>query len=451
MQENKYDGAKEYVVTSSSSFESRNYDYIRPFELLDKATINDYNFNSGIYTPSGAQLKYSYDAYYNRLTGFAAANGSVISADNKVTYSKGLLASVTNGATKYYFDSDPVNDLYRFGIKIDYDKHLLIQSISKQGWRSVSYYGVGSDGNVDTFTLGIDKFGKPTGESYNGQPMVSYFYTGESLSAELSHIVDDYIGQEYVVLFKDDQPNGWRMGDFKVEQLGSGTRYSFGSSEVYDVITESDQKSPFARGTKVYEESGSSPKELEIFSCDYTYAGIGLLYEKKSKNGTYSYSYPQSGSRVLPIATGCTYTSPQASLAWQAELDKTGNITRLTEIANGYSTTHTYEYNSFGYMTKEDGKKYTYDAHGRMSMAGDKVCAYDKFGRLIKLGDIELSYDKFGNRTFKTGEQYFYTRGNLLESIFRKARYRYDRNGLRYRKYIINVEITYHYNNNQLI
>ena len=90
------------------------------------------------------------------------------------------------------------------------------------------------------------------------------------------------------------------------------------------------------------------------------------------------------------------------------ESDALGNITKITDSTFG---SHTYEYDSRGFLIKADDETYSYDKNGNIVKKGDYTLTYDSNikDRLVSFNGTKIEYDssnplnprKYGSNTYQ--------------------------------------------------
>ena len=466
LQENTFDSSNEYITRSSSGHDSEEYAYVKPFDALDKTTVNEYNLSNDTYSTTFTTIKYGYDPLGERLMSVSAMDGSHKSATHWIGYNSIGIASASDGISKYYFEGSHATEKYTFGVTEDTSKIKLQTASVYNKTKTNEIYR--TNGSVtDKYESTYDNYGRLSYVIYNSDVKVVVDYeSGSKLSgfcAGVSNIYDGYTDRDITYIYTDGVQTGWETDNFKVKTVNGVKQYAIGGKKAYGTKYQYDTKkygSPRVTEIRSISDTGGYEMPEVSFISTYDYNKIGLLEHKKEAGIDYNYTYVESGTRTLPLVKSCTFKSHLSgglNGSWEYDYDNCGNIKTITKTVNGETETKTYKYDKFGRLIDENGNKYIYDEYGRMKVKGICDCKYDKRGRLIKFQLSNLDYDNYGNCIQKDETIYSYTRGNLLERISGLENvsgdviYTYDLNGVRYSKTVNGVTTTYYYDGDKLI
>ncbi len=466
LQENTFDSSNEYITRSSSGHDSEEYAYVKPFDALDKTTVNEYNLSNDTYSTTFTTIKYGYDPLGERLMSVSAMDGSHKVATHWIGYNSIGIASASDGISKYYFEGSHATEKYTFGVTEDTSKIKLQTASVYNKTKTNEIYR--TNGSVtDKYESTYDNYGRLSYVIYNSDVKVVVDYeSGSKLSgfcAGVSNIYDGYTDRDITYIYTDGVQTGWETDNFKVKTVNGVKQYAIGGKKAYGTKYKYDTKkygSPRVTEIRSISDTGGYEMPEVSFISTYDYNKIGLLEHKKEAGIDYNYTYVESGTRTLPLVKSCTFKSHLSgglNGSWEYDYDNCGNIKTITKTVNGETETKTYKYDKFGRLIDENGNKYIYDEYGRMKVKGICDCKYDKRGRLIKFQLSNLDYDNYGNCIQKDETIYSYTRGNLLERISGLENvsgdviYTYDLNGVRYSKTVNGVTTTYYYDGDKLI
>ena len=172
--------------------------------------------------------------------------------------------------------------------------------------------------------------------------------------------------------------------------------------------------------------------ELDMLKYSKVYSG-----SKQILSNYYSYkvnsNYPYAVSNILEQESKC-YGNNQYIRSYKT--DSLGNVTSISDSIFG---SHTYTYDSRGFLTKEDNISYTYDNNGNITKSGNNTFKYDNLNRLISINgeSVFYSFTNPGNpRLFKDMEYKFEGRKliGITEDLGideqRTVDYTYNSNGL---------------------
>ncbi len=466
LQENTFDSSNEYITRSSSGYDSEEYAYVKPFDALDKTTVNEYNLSNDTYSTTYTTVKYGYDPLGERLMSVSAMDGSHKSATHWIGYNSIGIASASDGLSKYYFEGSHATEKYTFGVTEDTAKIKLQTASVYNKTKTNEIYR--TNGSVtDKYESTYDNYGRLSYVIYNSDVKVVVDYESGSktsaLCAGVSNIYDGYTDRDITYIYTDGVQTGWETDNFKFKTVNGVKQYAIGGKKAYGTKYQYDTKkygSPRVTEIRSISDTGGYEMPEVSFISFYDYNKFGLLEHKKEAGIDYNYTYVESGTRTLPLVKSCTFKSHLSgglNGSWEYDYDNRGNIKTITKTVNGETETKTYKYDKFGRLIDENGNKYIYDEYGRMKVKGICDCKYDKRGRLIKFQLSNLDYDNYGNCIQKDETIYSYTRGNLLERISGLENvsgdviYTYDLNGVRYSKTVNGVTTTYYYDGDKLI
>ena len=139
-------------------------------------------------------------------------------------------------------------------------------------------------------------------------------------------------------------------------------------------------------------------KKVDIHECGNSILSNTYEYKKRSNNS--KYISKQIKTEKIKVGSE-TYTRSYES-------DALGNITKITDSTFG---SHTYEYDSRGFLIKADDETYSYDKNGNIVKKGDYTLTYDSSikDRLVSFDGTKIEYDssnplnprKYGSNTYQ--------------------------------------------------
>ena len=139
-------------------------------------------------------------------------------------------------------------------------------------------------------------------------------------------------------------------------------------------------------------------KKVDIHECGNSILSNTYEYKKRSNNS--KYISKQIKTEKIKVGSE-TYTRSYES-------DALGNITKITDSTFG---SHTYEYDSRGFLIKADDETYSYDKNGNIVKKGDYTLTYDSNikDRLVSFNGTKIEYDssnplnprKYGSNTYQ--------------------------------------------------
>ena len=139
-------------------------------------------------------------------------------------------------------------------------------------------------------------------------------------------------------------------------------------------------------------------KKVDIHECGNSILSNTYEYKKRSNNS--KYISKQIKTEKIKVGSE-TYTRSYES-------DALGNITKITDSTFG---SHTYEYDSRGFLIKADDETYSYDKNGNIVKKGDYTLTYDSSikDRLVSFNGTKIEYDssnplnprKYGSNTYQ--------------------------------------------------
>lgn len=139
-------------------------------------------------------------------------------------------------------------------------------------------------------------------------------------------------------------------------------------------------------------------KKVDIHECGNSILSNTYEYKKRSNNS--KYISKQIKTEKIKVGSE-TYTRSYES-------DALGNITKISDSTFG---SHTYEYDSRGFLIKADDETYSYDKNGNIVKKGDYTLTYDSNikDRLVSFNGTKIEYDssnplnprKYGSNTYQ--------------------------------------------------
>lgn len=123
-------------------------------------------------------------------------------------------------------------------------------------------------------------------------------------------------------------------------------------------------------------------KKVDIHECGNSILSNTYEYKKRSNNS--KYISKQIKTEKIKVGSE-TYTRSYES-------DALGNITKITDSTFG---SHSYEYDSRGFLIKADDETYSYDKNGNIVKKGDYTLTYDSSikDRLVSFNGTKIEYD----------------------------------------------------------
>ena len=139
-------------------------------------------------------------------------------------------------------------------------------------------------------------------------------------------------------------------------------------------------------------------KKVDIHECGNSILSNTYEYKKRSNNS--KYISKQIKTEKIKVGSE-TYTRSYES-------DALGNITKISDSTFG---SHSYEYDSRGFLIKADDETYSYDKNGNIVKKGDYTLTYDSNikDRLVSFNGTKIEYDssnplnprKYGSNTYQ--------------------------------------------------
>lgn len=139
-------------------------------------------------------------------------------------------------------------------------------------------------------------------------------------------------------------------------------------------------------------------KKVDIHECGNSILSNTYEYKKRSNNS--KYISKQIKTEKIKVGSE-TYTRSYES-------DALGNITKITDST---FDSHSYEYDSRGFLIKADDETYSYDKNGNIVKKGDYTLTYDSNikDRLVSFNGTKIEYDssnplnprKYGSNTYQ--------------------------------------------------
>lgn len=217
MQENTFDSSNEYITRCSSGYDSEEYAYVKPFDALDKTTVNEYNLSDDTYKTTFTTIKYGYDPLGERLMSVSAMDGSHKSATHWIGYNSIGIASASDGISKYYFEGSHATEKYTFGVTEDTSKIKLQTASVYNKTKTNEIYR--TNGSVtDKYESTYDNYGRLSYVIYNSDVKVVVDYESGSktsaLCAGVSNIYDGYTDRDITYIYTDGVQTGWETDNF---------------------------------------------------------------------------------------------------------------------------------------------------------------------------------------------------------------------------------------------
>lgn len=415
LQNNVYDGNNEYVTQTSSGYNSENFSYVKPFEVLDKYNINLYNDSSKTYEETRTGVKYTYDTYGENLTGIAATDGSNRVALHRISYINGEVSAVSDEVTKYYFENNKADGTYIFGVYEKYDRVPLQSTVMTDNSETRIFYR-NKAAKSDEFTTCYDKYGRVISESYNGEVKAEFFYEDNKESSLISGIkaINDYYSDSTYEYAYDDSgalkrltqtlPTGELLEIEKPNAVQSN--YAFSDGWNYSTIVEYNQSSTRIKSTNIVRNE----EKLPYVSKNYGYDNFGRLKEVKS-----SYSY----RREIPSYSSGSATSitenKSASMNYQYQDSNVGSLISQIEYTQKTNSSIISSVSTFGKSSTKFTSKYSYDARGNIkeiiesgSASGEDTVGGKTTSNTYMpdyCGTVQYVYDNFNRLTSEINSQ----------------------------------------------
>ena len=217
-----------------------------------------------------------------------------------------------------------------------------------------------------------------------------------------------------------------------------------------------------------YDEDDSLIKiSLNNQNVNYIYDSLGRLKEKNINNQLpVTYEYERNGNKTSLILKRMTIDN----IIYDYKYD---NLYNITDIYKNKELINHYTYDSFNELIKEDNYvsnktiTYTYDNSGNIlkreeyEINTDILIHEDNFGynntnwkdQLTKFNDTEITYDEIGN-PITIGDKNLSWNARELQSYqdnMSKIEYFYNKEGIRTKKRVNNVETNYFVENSNII
>ena len=425
---------------------------------VGKTTTFEYDVNSGVMKkgtfPKGQALSYTYDAV-NSLKSVSALGNS-----NSLVYNKGYLVQLTHSGTVYQYTYDGfgrVKKVTADGLTILTNSYTDFGTDIDQVAGAVSKV-VSQNGNGDTKTVYLDKYGKTIGvRQGNGALSQEMYDVNNNLIQHIDNDNDIQYNYTYnadgdLKEYTEEQDNEERVKHV-IEYDGmdrvEGETYTIGSKTMaygYEYVEYPEEDvteitAPFGRVEYTKDTLGRLTKKVVRTGCNkelvtqYTY--------KASDRSGYTTPYV-SIQTVNPV--GATY---------RYEYDANGNITKIS--TRGGSELASFEYDGLNRLTRENisGQKtvtYMYNAAGNLTEK--LVYPYTASGTGLSSGNIQeniaytyestwsdrlksyngqsISYDSAGNPTSYMGKTVTWSHGRMTG--YGTTTYGYNDAGIRIRK-----------------
>ena len=453
------DGSK---LKATFNYRSKNVNVIDAYTDFGGTTYNyDYNPDQFLSSIRSADSKNSYGYDDNRLamvkshSGVSGCTGK--EDDNCMAYTfeynefGQLIQSEIDGnaiaANTYYAYDDPDNK--------DHTKTNLL--------RETKY----ANGAMGSYVPGYDNRGRVISETYDGAGIANFEYVyGDS--GVISQVRNNEPGTNRTTQFGYDFAG--RLTDILTQSNNSDNqsrvRLHYTNDGALENLKATANGLYLSESWFAYDELGR-PIAAQLGTLDdsiasYQYTTLNRLSvqtitlpgeEKIVTSSGYfgETNFVKTLKTTLPNAEQFKYEYAYTDKADKSKIEDTKII---SVVENDGETTHTYEYDSIGQLTKDtavdsEGTKtvleYTYNKGGNLtSIAEDgqekyalKYNANGWTDQLAKFGDKKIAYDKLGNLKEYDGNSYTWEKGGLLKNIKGSAldaSYVYDYNGLRSKK-----------------
>ena len=418
-----------YISTSSfQDVSNLNYDYI-PLEnnLKSKNEIEPYRFDVNQDMFYDASKTFSYNLQYKRYCYLAYGNKLAYDfnfTNNGTIFMKG---SILESKDKQYFLSIK-ND---FGVSIslyrNQNKHIILK---------YSYYEIDTGYSIisGAFSIGIS-YNEIT---YNSNRAITVFVGNNTITQSLP--LGSTFTNTKVYLGTDSEGNNALMG------------------MVLDVYYKREYNTSIP----------SSISSIEEYHKNHYYDSFGrmdqyILYKNNTEllNDTYSFKTRSDDTYTSLQVKKETFKINNTNYERNYTLDSLGRVTSITDTTFG---SHTYTYNSLGYLSTDDNKSLTYDSNGNITDYGTNHYVYDNLSRLVSYNNNPITYNSTHPFLMKTYNGYEYSyQGKRLVSVSKddkRINYTYDLEGLIIKKRVTIVEgdlpvstttTNYYYDNRKLV
>ena len=331
-----------------------------------------------------------------------------------------------------------------------------------------------ANGNVEDYTHSADKLiinHKNSATDNKTQATYQYCFDG---NGRIKQMMTDCTGDSSVSYNYSD----WDNEDEQIFTI-NGLEYYTQYKNIYDAS---------GRLTGGMLNSLKSCGTTEFFVLDYEYNEYGQMISEKFGSHEAEYEYDTLGR----LSTYTTNVQEKKYVYEKGTEEGIAYTVKIEDLINGIIGTATGSYDENGYLTKvsyggssSNSWGYVYDGVGRLKeeKRGNVVYTayeydttnnikrksslgvvtdyeYDAKNRLIKAGEDLFYYDAMGNpikykvSAAESAQNLFWTQGRKLSSGTLNGKnfaYRYDGNGMRYKKVVNGVTTEYYYNGTQLL
>ena len=458
---------------------SHNYDFNTDELISISSSANgisnstSFSYNYGLLTSMkhlGCEVRYAYDGL-GRKTKTVFNGDAILQTTYKDNYN-----SVKEG--DHYFDAEIKNGVYR-------------ETVTNDGY--YEYCCKDNDNNVFYKTYSAD-------DSYG---KIKYKYLGDNLSEIIYFDTYRQNGYVYYEKIKNEYKNGLIIKQNKIvdDQISLliennyDINYKFIDS--YSLTLESETRLDYqntymddllVKITLNNTNVDNGDIINEILKSEYKYDALNRVQHQKitsnKVNMCHEYSYLQQdnnsldliGEDVLKIEIYGQNKTAYLSETHTYEYDVNGNITSISDD----ETINRYEYDELNRLIREDNRLlnktiiYKYDRAGnillkknysynlnnilpstRPRIINEYIYDCDNRDRLISYDGKLIHYDKMGRpRVYKNNKLQWNNKGQLLlyeNENLDKFEYKYDSNGIRYKKIINGKETNYITNGTQIL
>ena len=458
---------------------SHNYDFNTDELISISSSANgisnstSFSYNYGLLTSMkhlGCEVRYAYDGL-GRKTKTVFNGDAILQTTYKDNYN-----SVKEG--DHYFDAEIKNGVYR-------------ETVTNDGY--YEYCCKDNDNNVFYKTYSAD-------DSYG---KIKYKYLGDNLSEIIYFDTYRQNGYVYYEKIKNEYKNGLIIKQNKIvdDQISLliennyDINYKFIDS--YSLTLESETRLGYqntymddllVKITLNNTNVDNGDIINEILKSEYKYDALNRVQHQKitsnKVNMCHEYSYLQQdnnsldliGEDVLKIEIYGQNKTAYLSETHTYEYDVNGNITSISDD----ETINRYEYDELNRLIREDNRLlnktiiYKYDRAGNILLKknysynlnnilpstrprsiNEYIYDCDNRDRLISYDGKLIHYDKMGRpRVYKNNKLQWNNKGQLLlyeNENLDKFEYKYDSNGIRYKKIINGKETNYITNGTQIL
>ena len=483
---------KEYVYeentagtqTTTTAISTESGIKTRTVNIVDKASLP---YKVTQINANGEEMVGTYDIAYDDLRLIQFEYGKTLERytynsfgqiSNVIVYDKTTAALVYSQTNEYengvYTGSTYAGDTYGY----TYDGSGLVTEIKENGTTMLAYtYNAPNgyndtnaltkktyaNGQVEEYTYGTNKYTvshkTSAGGTVNGAYEYNYNSKGEITSQRYKAGGSTQVSYSYQTRYDTET--------LTINGMHYGTNYKQTQDEDYD------------RVKSVTLNFLASCFDMHNYTGEYTYDNEGRLkssslgsytttlgYDKLGRVSTYQVEYANT-VRQNKTYGYATYTVNDVTYATNRlvsitdsianEIDSTstydanGNISGITYGDN----TSTYTYDGLGRLTSETNngtrKAYGYDLNNNILAEG---LTYDENGKLTAVNGAQIDYDEMGNPTTYKGNTFVWEQGRKLASGTMNGKsfsYRYDGNGMRYKKVVNGATTEYYLNGSQIL